>query len=127
MNNQPVLNQPIMPPTSTGANELPQRSTDKKRTIILLGIVLFIGILFGVGSYVAVQQITKKPEEPKVTTIVVTPTPSPTPIRYQTNISTTSAFISMEEAISSFSQKLIDFSKDDPSLNPPNLVLPLGL
>ncbi len=127
MNNQPIINQPITSPVSTQATPTPQKSTDKKRTIILLGIVLFIGILFSIGSYIAIQQITKKPEESKVTTIVITPTPSPTPIRYQTNISTTSAFISLEETIASFSKKLIDFSKDDPSLNPPNLVLPLGL
>lgn len=134
MNDQFTFTQSPMQrsPSTIGEQPIPQKSPEKPKIkwvfIIVLILILFImALIFMAGAYTLFQQAKKSPEEPKITTIIVTPTPNPTPIRQQTDISTTPAFISLEDAIASFSQKLIEFSKDDPSLNPPSLVLPLGL
>jgi hypothetical protein len=94
----------------------------------LFPIFLVVGaIFFGAFIYYLIQKLTTKPLEPEITTVIVTPTPSPTPFRYPTNVSTSSGFLLLEESISSFSAELDKFSKDDPSLSPPNLILPIGL
>jgi len=90
---------------------------------ILLGVG---GVFFGAFVFYVVQKNTQKEVTPGITTVFVTPTSIPTPVRYPTNVSTTSGFLSLEQSISSFSSELIEFSKDDPALTPPNLNLTLG-
>ncbi len=116
---QPEPPAPVVPP-------VPQRIPGILQKI--LPILIVIGaIFFGAFVYYLIQKSTNKDVDPGITTVIVTPTPSPTPVRYQTSVSTSSAFVALEQSISSFSAKLNEFSKEDPSLSPPNLVLPLGL
>lgn len=114
--------QPTIPPVAP--QSIPKVGILQRIFPFLLAVV---AIFFGAFIYYVIQKVTTTPEQPIVTTIIATPTVAPTPFRNATVISTSSAFISLETDISSFSSELSEFSKDDPSLSPPNLVLPLGL
>jgi hypothetical protein len=105
--------QPPIPPARTGEKFLP----------FILGI---FAIITGIILFILLQQIQKKPEQPPPVTIIVTPTASPTPVRFATNISTSSAFTDLESSVASYAAKLSSFEQSDPSLSPPSIVLPLG-
>lgn len=130
INLQPVV-QPI---TSPGQTSAPQPPVPPKPKIklpensekYLPFILAFFAILSGILLFFLFQQLTKTPETLPPVTIIVTPTASPTPVRYPTNTSTTSAFLDFETSVNAFAQKLSSFEKSDPSLTPPSLVLPLG-
>ncbi|MCX8008640.1 MAG: hypothetical protein N3A54_02960 [Patescibacteria group bacterium] len=130
MDEQNIINQQQSQalPTQPMTNSLPpQFQKNQQKKFALPVLLIGVGIIIGAIAFFVFQQITKKPEKPTITTVVVTPTPTPTPFRYPTNVSTTSAFLELEQTIASFSNRLDEFSKHDPSLSPPNLILPLGL
>jgi hypothetical protein len=108
------------PPPKQPVNMLP----DKDKLLPL--ILAFFAIVTGVLLFFVLKQLQKKSEAPPPVTIIVTPTPSPTPIRFPTNISTSSAFLDFEGSVASYASNLNAFEKNDPSLSPPSLVLPLG-
>lgn len=120
------LEQDIPPEAVTPHSELPklpQQNNLKK----FFPLVLVIGaILFGIIVYMAMQKVIDPNTPNPIQNPDLSPTPSPTPIRHQTLVATSSGFLTMEEDISSLSAELQEFSKDDPALSPPNLVLPLG-
>lgn len=89
-------------------------------------ILASLAILTGISLFLIIQRINYQVEEPKLVTIIVTPTPSPTPLRIATNLSTSSAYLSFNEQVSSLSANITTFEREDPSLFPPSLVLPLG-
>lgn len=89
-------------------------------------VLACLAILTGIGVFITIQRINNRAFEPTPITIVVTPTPSPTPIRNVTNLSTSSAYMAFNDSVASLSTKIQEFEKDDPSLSPPSLVLPLG-
>ncbi len=120
---------PVTPQPSTPVSEATPSVTKKIPVTwekIIPLVLACLAILTGIGVFMAIQGINNRTFEPKPITIVVTPTPSPTPIRNITNLSTSSAYTAFTDAVASLSSNIQEFEKEDPSLSPPTLVLPLG-
>jgi hypothetical protein len=122
MAGQPPVSQPTVQPNEAKSFRRIPVTWEK----IIPLILACLAIMTGIGLFVILQKINNNTFVPTPITIVVTPTPSPTPIRNATNISTTSAFLTLQENISKLNTTINEFEKDDPSLSPPSLVLPLG-
>jgi len=112
-------------PFQPTVNPVPQKLPSLMSKLIPIFLVLG-AVSFGSLIYVIIQNSQKKEPDQVIKTVVVTPTPSPTPIRVATVISTSSAYMELEKSIDEFEAALNEFSKDDPMLSPPTLVLPLG-
>jgi hypothetical protein len=113
-------------PSQTNPPPALQRKLQVHSEKFLPLILAFFAILSGVLLFFLFQQLQKKPEPQPPITIIVTPTRAPTPVWYPTNVSTTSAFLDFDRSINEFAAKLNTFERNDPSLSPPSIVLPLG-
>ena len=126
--NQEAQPAPAQTPVSIPAVKNPLKdvmamfSSEKYMPIVLA----FFAVITGIILFFILGTMLKKPQPLPPVTIIVTPTPAPTPVRTPTALSTTSAFLQFSDSISTFSSELQNFQKDDPSLSPPSLVLPLG-
>lgn len=114
---------------STQANEwgqpTPVRSGNSTRTPIwaIVGTIVLIAIIGGATWF-----FTKaKPESGPSQTEAPARTPSPTPIRNVSPVATTSAFLALEQSISTLSANIAATNADDPTLTPPIIELDLGL
>lgn len=137
---QPVaqpIEQPVIPPAPEVAPPPPVSSTPPMPPVppkaapsiinrLLPFIIAITAIITGVIVYVALKGETPLSQTPDTITIIVTPSPTPTPIRNASAVSQTQDFVTFSENISSLSAKIKDFEREDPSLAPPSLVLPLG-
>ncbi len=116
---------PLTPQESpVNVNQAPSPIQTKRSPItvwILAGIVIFAGmaILFLFRNSI----IPTKSPPPEV---IITPLPSPTPIRILSAIATQSAFIALTQSAASVSAAIGNTNLDDPSLSPPVIDLPLG-
>lgn len=123
MNEQTL--QPSMPNNAAPEPGTPLPASMKKNdttmTILAAVIVIVIGIL--IALFFAMQKPSLRP-----TGVTITPTaaPTPTPTRVLSPLATQSAFLAVEEAVSSLSATLQATQIQDPSLTPPTLTLPLG-
>lgn len=91
--------------------------------------VWFIGgtvIIIGVAALVLLRVFMSPPTLPVTQVEVVTPMPSPTPLRKVSEIAIQGTFLNLEQAHASLSAQLSATNLDDPSLSPPVLDLPLG-
>jgi len=118
MKSGPVSGQPV-PPRPSKLEEL----LDLLHTPwVIAAIVIVIGVM----ALFAIRNAMQKPSPPAVPTPTPTATPTPTPIRQRSPFATTSAFLNLDTAVSSFSASVKSYTTSDPSLSPPVIDLPLG-
>jgi hypothetical protein len=126
---QSAASQP--PQTQTSEAQQPSNNIPKKfpsiwQKMIPILIIALLAILTGTALFFVLHNINNQEEPPEPITVVVTPTPTPTPIRNATVVSTSPQFTEFVHAISTLSTTINEFERDDPSLSPPSLILPLG-
>lgn len=122
--NNPEIN-PIPPttepvPVSTPPPVHPRRKLSPLLIVVILAVCgMIIGAIAAqIGKSAGQQTITPIP--------TFTPGPSPTPIRPETEIATTSAFLDLNQRVSDLKAKINEYNPNDQSLTPPVLDLPLG-
>lgn len=118
---QPPITPPEAPVAANQNSPIVQTKRNPMMVWIIAGIVIVVGIML---LYIFRTSII--PPKPPLPEVIVTPFPSPTPIRVLSAIATQSAFIVLTQNASSVSSAIANTNLDDPSLSPPVIDLPLG-
>lgn len=124
MDTQPTSLSSSAPNPSIPEAHVPPDDITKRNPLLIWSVatgVILAGIML---LYVFRSSIIPTKSPPPE--LVSTPLPSPTPIRNVSSIASQSAFMSLEQSVSSVSSAIANTNLDDPSLMPPSIDLPLG-
>ena len=125
---------PVQPqtPDSTQDNSaqptIPTSDSKLKQIIQSINpwVVAFVVFILGILVFFVIRGRFISTPTQIVPTLTPTATVTPTPIRSFSIIATQSAFLELEEALSTLSADLQLYSVQDPALSPPELTLPLN-